>query len=454
MSSRVLTLVLGAACTLAGCRGGTDHPEDPAEGGAVDGSGDAGPADQPTQLDGEISDGPSETSTAADKPPTVDTTACIDPPPPRRPVDCSHGSGNCAALTITGDPKFVGPGSFHGYADPGLVRDPLFANRVWLGYSWLHLVAGTASGGGAVTMAAVENHLARSDDGGLTFTFVKNLWPAVKAADPEGSGENGIFPSETASLLSIQSGSTVTWYGTHLRYFLRPMTGYNPKYATSWLVLVGAAPSPDQLTAAPEAILGVSTTASVYKPHVRLDVLAGVPIQHCALVVDPTLFSQKGTLYLIVECKAFIGTTLDHKNSTIRVFATTPAGAPSTWTWRHAGVLADHALAVQLGSETIQQPDVSLGADGTPLLVVTPAHTDVNVPVGTVGDGCVAIELESIDPPKLKRDCAGRAVVRASLIGTHVKACSHDPRSATGIMAVTEQPKGGDFNLRRSLVRP
>jgi len=300
-------------------------------------------------------------------------------------------------------------------------------------------------------MAAVSTHLARSDDGGVTFSYASELWRAIPTADPEGSGANGISSSETASLAAIASGGSVAWYGAHLRYFLEPETGYHPKFATSWTVRIGAAASPAQLATASEAVLGVSGTAAVYRPDVRLDQLAGVPLARCAMLNNPTLFAKDGTLYLIVECLAFVGTTLDFAQSTIQVFATVPGGPPSTWRWRHAGVLADHGLARELGDETIQQPDVSLAADGRPIVIVTPAHADAALAIGDVGDGCVALELLSIDPPALARDCSGLVVVRARIGGSPVGACTHDPRSATGIVATAG---GGPWMIRASGARP
>lgn len=383
--------------------------------------------------------------------PELDAAICAPVSP--TPTNCD-AAGTCPASTIANDAPFTGPGPFHGHADPTLLRDPADANRMWLGYSWPHVVQGTAPGGATVLMAAVENHLAVSNDNGATFTFVRDLWPAVSAADPEGSGETGMFSSETASFATITNGNTTTWYGAHLRYFLRPMNGYKPKYGTSWQVRIGAAASTSQLPGAPEAILGVSTTAAAYQPHARLDQLAGLPIQHCAMLNNPTLFAQQGTLYLVVECLAFVGQNIDFANSTVQVFATVPGGAPATWTWRHAGKLADHDLAVELGSETIQQPDISLAQDGTPIFVITPAHADPDLAVGTAGDGCVAIELASIDPPMLKRDCAGKAVVRARVDGTQLKACTHDARSTTGLFGMSEDVAGGNFTLRRTGVRP
>ena len=370
-------------------------------------------------------------------------------------VDCST-TGTCAAIAIAGDAPAGNPGTFKGFADPAVAADPDVPGRVWLAYSWPHVVAGQDPGGNTVQMAAVQNRLARSDDGGATFAYQQVLWPDVALADPEGSGENGRISSETASLAAITVGGTTTWYGAHLRYFLRPITGYNPKYGTSWHVRIGAAATPTGLTAAApdETVLGVTGTHSAYQPDVRLDQLAGLPVQHCAMVNNPTLFAQGQTLYLIVECLAFVGQTPDYANTSTQVFATNPAGAPQAWTWRHAGELADHAIATELGNDTILQPDVSLAADGTPLWLVTPAHIDTSVQVGTVGDGCVALELDSIDPPQLARDCHGDLVVRARITGTAVGACTHDRGSATGIIATSNGATGGNWVIRRSNRHP
>jgi hypothetical protein len=378
---------------------------------------------------------------------------CPDASPAAMAVDCD-APGACASIAVAGDPPNNSPGSFEGLADPSLYADPAVTGRIWLAYSWLRVQPGQDPGGATVQMATVENHLARSDDGGATFVGVGDLWPAVPLDDPEGSGETGMIPSETASLVAIESGGVVTWYGAHLRYFLRPITGYHPRYGTSWQVRIGAAATPQGLATAPETVLGVSTTAAVYQPRERLDQLAGLPIQHCAMLNNPTLYADAGTLYLIVECLAFVGQAIDHANSSVQVFATTPTGAPTTWTWRYAGELADHALAQQLGSDTIQQPDVSRAADGTPILVITPAHDDPASSVGTVGDGCVAVELDAIDPPAVRRDCAGNAVVRARVEGASVAACSHAPASITGLVGHSHAGDADDYSIHRTGVRP
>ncbi len=368
-------------------------------------------------------------------------------------ANCS-ATGTCPAVSISAEAPAGNPGTFKGYADPSAYTDPTFPSRVWLAYSWPHVVPGQDPAGNSVQMAAVQNRLARSDNNGQTFSFVQVLWPDVAMADPEGSGENGRISSETASLAAMTVGGATTWYGAHLRYFLRPQTGYNPKYGTSWHVRIGAATTPAGLATATEAVLGVTNTHAAYAPNVRLDQLAGLPIQHCAILNNPTLFAQAPTLYLIVECLAFVGPIPDYANTTMQVFATTPVGVPTSWTWRYAGKLGDAQLAADLGNDTIRQPDLSLADDGTPIALVTPAHIDATSPTGTVGDGCVALELDSIDPPVLARDCSGNPVVRARINGTKVAACTHDRGSATGILAHSEGTTGGNWALRASGVEP
>jgi hypothetical protein len=384
-----------------------------------------------------------------------------DPPPPTcangslpsASVDCA-ASGTCPIISVSGDAPATTPGLFKGYADPAITGDPDVPGRFWLSYSWPHIAPGQAPDGTTVNMVAVSIHLSRSDDFGNSFVYVGELWTKVPAADPEGSGQNGILSSEVSSLASMRSGSITTWYGSRQRYFLQPQTGYYPKYSTSWTMTIAAATSPEGLASASQTVLGVSTTAAQYGASVHIDELAGLPITRCALLNNPALFTSAGTLYVIVECLAFVGTQQDYVNNTIQVFATQPSGAPSGWSWRHAGMLADGALAAELGSPWIKQPSVSRADDGTPLLFVTSGVLDPLVTDGVRGTGCLALELESIDPPVVRRDCAGRPVVRTAIQGTDRGACTHHAGSATGVVVTSSAATGGFWALQRSGVQP
>jgi hypothetical protein len=97
---------------------------------------------------------------------------------------------------------------------------------------------------------------------------------------------------------------------------------------------------------------------------------------------------------------------------------------------------------------------VSLAADGRPIAILTPARGDPAAEVGTTGNSCVALELLSIDPPRLARDCAGRAVARAQVAGSGLGACTHDARSATAIVATSKVSANRDWTIHASRVRP
>jgi hypothetical protein len=75
-------------------------------------------------------------------------------------------------IQIAGDAPDGNLGTFKGFADPSLANDSDVAGQVWLAYAWPHVVAGQATDGSTVQMAAAENRLARSDEGGMTFALV------------------------------------------------------------------------------------------------------------------------------------------------------------------------------------------------------------------------------------------------------------------------------------------
>ena len=368
-------------------------------------------------------------------------------------VDCS-AQGACSELSVAGDAPATTPGLFKGFADPTLVQDLDIPGRRWLTYTWPHIQTGQGLDGKTVYIAATSIHLARSDDSGISFTFAKELWPAVPSADPEASGQNGILNSEVASLAAIRSDGTTTWFGSRQRYFQQALTGYNPKYSTSWIMRIAAASSPDKLTEAPDTVLGVSTAAPVYSVDVYIDQLAGLPIQRCAMLNNPALFTSGSTLYLVLECLAFIGQTQDFPNNTVQIFATEPQGTPSSWQWRYVGKIADYSIGQELGSPSVKQPNLSLSSDGKPLLLLTYGVLDSNVVDGIRAQGCVALELSSIEPPMLRRNSAGGLVVRAKVEGNNIGACTHATGSSTGILATRNADSGGYWTLVKSGLDP
>jgi hypothetical protein len=304
-------------------------------------------------------------SCSASPEPTPTTPSPPQPPAPATPlvVQCTRTGTSCPAITITGDPVATTP-TFRGYADAAVVRDPRVASRLWLTYTYLEGRPATSSTGQLVGVPHTATHLAQSTDGGTTWTYVSRLWNSGLAPDPEGMGPPSYLGSETPSLAAATEGQTVRWYGARLQYFLEPVSAYLPRYSTSWVLRVATATgdSPAVLATAPEAVLGVSSTASVYGPTARLTALAP-SLAACGIWNNPSITVEAGRLFVVTECLEFDGGQVSDARSRVVVFSTVPIGAPGTWVWRFDGVLADRALAVELGAARLVSANVSRTED-------------------------------------------------------------------------------------------
>jgi hypothetical protein len=252
------------------------------------------------------------------------------------------------------------------------------------------------------------------------------------------TGATGFLNSEVVSLAPDDTSPAGGWYSVRLHYF----TDGSPK-ATSFTLRVGSAPSPELLATAEEAVLGSVATHPYFQPDLDLTSLSR-ELQRCTWN-DPALLMRQGTLYLATQCMVYRGLEEQPDEQFIAVFATNPDGRPRSWTWRYLGKLAGHEEAQELGGEMLQQTDLAVGRDGALLAIVSAARP--STPLST-HFGCRAVEIASVDPPRLARDAAGRLRVRASVTVTDQPpfgpgACGYDAQSATGILIVrrTVQPE-------------
>jgi hypothetical protein len=368
-------------------------------------------------------------------------SSAADPAP--LAVDCSRGTTACGKLSIAGSVAST-TATFTGFADPALQHDPARPGRVWMLYSHLSGKPATSAGGAMAGVPHVATRLARSDDGGVRWNHDATLWDSSLVADPEALGLPSYFGSETPSLAAVADATGVTWYSVRLAYFLEPVTAYAPRFASSWVMRVAAArtPTPAGLAGAAESVLGTSTTAAAYAPHVRVDALSPT-LAGCAFFNNPAIFAEGERLHVVAECMEFDRNVVSAARSRMVVLRTRPVGAPAGWSWEYVGVLADLALARELGGERLVSATISRAVDGTLLFMATPIAAS-----NGVGMGCVAVELASLDPPALRRNAAGALVVRARQTaagdaGWHTGACTHDPRSATGIVSVAATTSNG-----------
>jgi hypothetical protein len=126
---------------------------------------------------------------------------------------------------------------------------------------------------------------------------------------------------------------------------------------------------------------------------------------------------------------------VNNERSRTVLFATSQIGPAPTWTWRYIGVLGGREEAEALGGARLVSPNLSRGRDSSLLLLISPHRGDSSV----VGLGCTALEVISLEPPLLRRDCNGDLVIRAQQTGAdtswHTGACTYDPQSVTGIIS-------------------
>jgi hypothetical protein len=353
-------------------------------------------------------------------------------------MDCAGAA--CPELRVEGDRYDTLPGGqpspFRGFADPSIRQDP-DGRRLWMAYSWPHVMRpdGRRRASRSRGTAAVEAHLASSDDGGTRWRFRGVLWAAAAATAP--GGEPGHTSYEVANLLPHQTRSGVVWYAARAAYFLPDGGGFAGRSPQSFRIEVLRAPSLAALTNAVPARLGAAAAGGAWTVDVNLATLSP-EVRHCSIWNEPALHMREGELYLALSCMAFRGRTPDMTRNDLVVFATRPDGEPRRWTWRYAGRLATAADAKALGAERLTQIELARGRDGTLLAIVTPDRWDQRRG-DFVHEGCRVLEVESLRSPALARDASGRLRVRAEIVasdaGAHdTAACGYDAASSTGIV--------------------
>jgi hypothetical protein len=353
---------------------------------------------------------------APDAPPD----ACIAPAA-ATPVDCVAGA--CAVIDIAGEMALPAQG-FRGYADASLRNDP-GSDRVWMGYSFVQPVQVDDGKGGTLTAIQVASHLAHTDDRGDTWTFDAVPFPATAA--PAGGNVTGFFNSETISLAPV---SATSWFASRLAY-LSETSPEQKLVVSTFMVRISHATAPDQLGRSPEQVIGLTSSLPAgFGATTDLNTLSGLS---CTYWNDPGLFYHSGTLYLTAEC---VG------QGTIHVFAATATDDVTKLVWTDRGALTTPADAAALGDTELNQADLEEAADGTLLLTVTPSHV---VPGQTLSahEGCRSLVIDSLDPPRLHRDC-GQLAVRAQVTASDVPStgsCGYDAHAGVGLV-LARRPDG------------
>jgi hypothetical protein len=155
---------------------------------------------------------------------------------------------------------------------------------------------------------------------------------------------------------------------------------------------------------------------------------------------EPALFRKGDQLFLGAVCLSWDVHTGEPRldQSRVAVFATAAAGDADEVEWRYVGTLAGPEEAAELGGDNLVQVDLVRSRDGQLLLVATPNTVDEATGLD-VHHGCRVVEVESLDPPRLRRDWEGALRVRAVITASDLEefgpgSCAYDPASSTGVV--------------------
>ena len=354
----------------------------------------------------------------------------------------------CPTVTIGGDPPATfangAPQPFRGYGDPSIERDPV-TGTLWMSYSWLDLLV-TTFGPPAVFDPSVRTHIARSDDNGATWTYVRaaNTTAAINHPD---TGAPGWTQHEVSTLLREPSGS---WQLLWLTYFDARGTpppgapdGHSDFYYERSL---GASPS--NLGDTSQAWIRGNGTSPSFGAQYNLSTLP--QLSDCVTFAEPALFAKAGVTYLATNCVVFDAGGRRDDLERLVLLRQEAAG------YSYVGTLLTYADAVDLGGSRIEQTDISFSKSGAVILIATPIQNATPNHLG-----CVAFEVTDISAAQVRRDAGGHAVQLARITGDDNSLgpglCTYDPASATGVLMVMHaQPTPNEvvFSMHATGIHP
>jgi len=336
------------------------------------------------------------------------------------------------------------PDPFRGYGDPSLEYDSA-SGTLWLSYSWLNIEI-SDPGPPVVFDLGVRTHLARSDDNGISFSFVRSVNDMAMEAHPD-TGVMGWRVHEVSTLVHESSGDwQILWY----KYFnpFGTVTGVDERQ--EYLYWRTRASTPDQLGDVTEVwARALATSPSWGAPFNFNDI---VELADCVTLTEPALFGFNNETYLASSCLIADATGRRADLERLVLLKQTVNG------YTYVGDVLVAQDAADLGVDVIQQADISIARDGSVILIVTPIILDAD----PSHQGCVVFTFDDLEQGTLVRDGGGVAVPRTIISsdgnGLGPGLCTYDASSDTGVMlvitTVTNSGTDIEFSLRATGVHP
>ena len=359
-----------------------------------------------------------------------------------------HWDATCPEVIIAGDPYATlggGPAPFRGYGDPSIERDPA-TGTLWMSYSWLDVLV-TSFTPPPVFDFGVRTHLARSDDNGATWTYVRASNATTAINHPDTSAP-GWMQHEVSTLLREPAGGWQLLWVTYFDAQGMPAPGAPDGHSDPFFMR-SLASAPGDLGDGSQAwARGYGTSASFGAVH-NLSTLP--QLSDCVAFTEPALFAKAGVTYLATNCVVVDGSGRRDDLERLVLLRQEAAG------YSYVGTLLTYADAVDLGGSRIEQADLSFSQSGAVILIATPIR---NSPVPN-HLGCVAFEVTDIASAQVRRDAGGDAVQLARITGDDngigAGLCTYDAASSTGVLMVMHDqptPNEVEFSMRATGVHP
>lgn len=375
-------------------------------------------------------------------------TPVTDPPSGPITFHCAKDS-SCPEIFIVGDPHSTQngqPDPFRGYGDPSLEYDSS-TGTLWMAYSWLNTQISDPTPPPVFDLG-VRTRLARSDDNGNTFNFVRSVNTMQVEQHPD-TGVMGWSTHEVPTLTQEPSGS---WQLLWLKYFNPFGTVDGVDERQEFLYWRTTAAAPDQLGDNSEVWgRSIATSPSWAAPFYFNDI---PELADCILQTEPALFAFNSETYFATTCLVADATGRRTDLERLVLLRQNATG------YDFVGVILDNDDAVDLGVDTVEQADISIARDGRIILLTTPIILDAD----PSHQGCIVFEFENFANASLSRDQNGvalpRAVITADGNSLGPGLCTYDANSDTGVLLIITTVTGSgpttdiEFSMHATGVHP
>ena len=190
----------------------------------------------------------------------------------------------------------------------------------------------------------MRTHLARSDDGGATFSYVRAVNETEQISHPD-TGVPGWTMHEVSTLAYAPSAWQLLWL-TYFEPYGQPDSRSDVYYARSTASTPGALGDVSQ-----PWVRGDGTSASFGAQYNLSDI---PQLSDCVAFTEPALLVEGGVTYLATNCVVFVAGVRRPDMERLVLLREEADG------YSYAGVLLTYADALDLGGTRVEQADLSV----------------------------------------------------------------------------------------------